>query len=48
MYYYDKQTPEEIAKAIMAVNVQDDYDGREIVSGLDAEFCCDIANLMEK
>ena len=48
MYYYDKQTPEEIAKAIMAVNVQDDYDGREIVSGLDAEFCCDIAKLMEK
>lgn len=48
MYYYDKQTPEEIAKAIMAVNVQDDYDGREIVSGLDAEFCCDIANLMGK
>ena len=38
MYYYDKQTPEEIAKAIMAVNVEDDYDGRKIISSLDAEF----------
>lgn len=38
MYYYDKQTPEEIAKVIMAVNVEDDYDGRKIISSLDAEF----------
>lgn len=48
MYYYDRQTPQEIAKAIMAVNIRDDYDSRDIVSGLDTEFCRDIANLMEK
>lgn len=42
MYYYDKQTPEEIAKAIMAVNVEDDYDGRKIISSLDAEFRRDL------
>ena len=48
MYYYDKQTPEEIAKAIMAVNINDDYDGRSIISQLDAEFQHDLAKLLEK
>ena len=48
MYYYDKQTPEEIAKAIMAVDLNDDYNGRQVISKLDAEFSYDIAKLMEK
>lgn len=48
MYYYDKQTPEEIAKAIMTVNLNDDYNGRQVISKLDAEFSYDIAKLMEK
>ena len=48
MYYYDKQTPEEIAKAIMAVNINDDYDGRSIISQLDAEFQHDLAKLLGK
>lgn len=48
MYYYDKQTPEEIAKTIMTVNLNDDYNGRQVISKLDAEFSYDIAKLMEK
>lgn len=48
MYYYDKQTPEEIAKAIMAVDINDDYDGRSIISQLDAEFQHDLAKLLGK
>ena len=48
MYYYDKQTPEEIAKAIMTVNLNDYYNGRQVISKLDAEFSYDIAKLMEK
>lgn len=46
MYYYDKQTPEEIAKAIMAVNVNDNYDGRKVISQLDTEFRRDFAVLL--
>ena len=48
MYYYEKQTPDEIAKAIMAVNIRDDYDGRQIISRLDTEFIHGISKLMEK
>lgn len=48
MYYYDKQTPEEIAKAIMAVNIEDDYDGRKVIANLDKEFQHDLAKLLEE
>ena len=46
MYYYDKQTPEEIAKAIMAVNLNDDYDGRQVISKLDTEFRRDLESIL--
>lgn len=36
--YYDAQTPEEIAKAIMEVNLEDEYDGRCIIRALDMRF----------
>lgn len=48
MYYYDKQTPEEIAKAIMQVDLNDGYDSRKIISGLDEEFSSEIAELLNK
>ncbi len=48
LYYYDRQTPEEIAKAIMAVNISDDYDGRKIISQLDERFQRELAALLEE
>ena len=48
MYYYDEQTPKEIAKAIMSVNTNDGYDGRKIISKLDQSFCCEIKKLLER
>ncbi len=38
VYYYENQTPEEIAKAIMTVDFDDGYKGREKISELDSEF----------
>ena len=48
MYYYDKQTPQEIAKAIMNVDVNDDYDGRGLILKLDKQFAQEIAKLFGK
>ena len=48
LYYYDKQTPEEIAKAILSVNMQDGYDSREIIRKLDKQFQRDLNGLLEK
>ena len=47
MYYYEEQQPKEIAKAIMSVNMNDDYNGRKIISNLDTEFYKNIAKLLE-
>lgn len=47
LYYYDKQTPEEIAKAILSVNMQDEYDSRGIIRKLDKEFQNNLATLLE-
>ena len=47
MYYYDTQTPEEIARAIMTVDVVDDHDGRKIISQLDAGFRSELVKLLE-
>lgn len=48
MYYYDRQTPEEIAKAIMQVDLNDGYNGREIISKLDKKFTKEIAELINE
>lgn len=47
MYFYDEQTPKEIAKAILDVNLGDDYDGRKKIAELDKKFCEDIKLLLE-
>lgn len=47
IYYYDKQAPEEISKAIMNINLNDSYNGRERVRKLDEEFCQDLKGLLE-
>lgn len=48
MYYYDKQTPEEIAKAIMQVELNDGYDSRKVIKMLDERFTREIAQILEK
>lgn len=48
MYYYDKQTPEEIAKAIKRVDINDGYDSRSIIKKLSEEFTNDLGELLNK
>ncbi len=38
MYYYDQQTPQEIARAIQQIDCADDYDGRALLRALDADL----------
>ncbi len=39
LYYYNEQSPEEIAKAIMQIDLSDGYNGREKIQELDRKFC---------
>ena len=45
MSYYDQQTPEAIAEAIMQAELENGYDGRSALSNLDIEFVKDMENL---
>ncbi len=47
IYYYDEQNPEEIAKAIMSVSLNDDYNSREIIEKLDKDFKIQIKSILE-
>lgn len=47
LYYYDAQTPEEIAKAILSVDVNDNYDGRSLIKKLDMKFAMELDALLE-
>ncbi len=38
LYYYDNPSPEEIAKTIMNVDINDEYDSRKIIEELDKGF----------
>lgn len=46
MYYYQKQTPAEIADAIKSVDLNDNYNGREIIAGLDKQFIESIKHIL--
>lgn len=48
MYYYDHQIPEEIAKAIMSVDVCDKYVGRKVISELDIKFCNELEEILDE
>lgn len=48
MYYYDEQTPEQIALAIQKVDLNDSYDSRNIIKKLDKQFQQDLKELIEK
>ena len=48
MYYYDNQTAEEIARAIINVDINDNYDGRRVIYDLDQRFRTEIAKLISR
>ena len=45
--YYERQTPEEIANAIMEVNMNKDYDTRERIESLNQSFCKQLSVFLE-
>lgn len=46
MYYYDSQTPKNIANAIKQVDINDGYDGRKIIAELDKKFLKELRELL--
>lgn len=46
IYYYEKQTPEEIAKAIQKIDINDDYNARKIIYDLDKKFTKELFNFL--
>lgn len=46
LYYYDEQTPENIAKAISSIDVKDDFDGRSLIRKLDEKLSKEIINVL--
>lgn len=46
LYYYDKDSPEEIAKAIMSIDLKDSYDSRNSIELLNQKFITDMTTLM--
>lgn len=47
VYYYDTQTPQNIAEAIKSINLNDDYNGRVKIIELDKQFRREITQLIE-
>ena len=46
VYYYDKQTPQAIAEAIMKIDLNDGYDGRKRIKELDIQYKEDMTRLL--
>ena len=46
MYYYDEQTPENIAKAIKSIDFSEKYDSRKAIGMLDKDFICDLKKML--
>lgn len=47
LYYYEEQTAENIANAIMRVDLTDDYDSHKILKKLDGTFCEELKALIQ-
>ncbi len=47
MYYYTRQRPEEIARAIQTVDLNDSYDSRKMIRDLDKRFREDLKTLLQ-
>jgi hypothetical protein len=48
VYYYDEQTPQNIANAIKNVNFNDNYDSRKLIIKLDEQFVKDIKFILNE
>ena len=46
IFYYDVQTPKQIAEAIKKINLSDNHNSREIISELDKRFVDNIRNML--
>lgn len=46
LYFYNEQNPQEIAKAIMSVPLNTDYDVRSVLKNIDNQFAVDIKKLL--
>ena len=46
VYYYDEQTPENIAKAIKSIDFSEEYDSRKTIGMLDKDFICDLKKML--
>lgn len=47
IYYYEKQTPKEIAKAIQRIDINDDYNARKVISNLDKKFTKELFKMLD-
>ncbi|UYG93836.1 glycosyltransferase [Cytobacillus firmus] len=47
IYYYDEQTPEAIAKAIMSIDTKEPNESKRLIKNLDKEFGYNIKDLLE-
>ena len=47
LYYYEGQTPQEIAKTIMNIDMNDGYNGKQLISELDKKFSCEIIKFLK-
>lgn len=48
LYYYDTQTPEQISRAIVSVDLNDHYDSRKRIQILSKKFEKELINLLEE
>lgn len=48
LYYYDNQSPQEIANAIMSIPMEEDYNSRQLLNQLDEDCERNLKRLMEK
>lgn len=48
LYYYDNQSPQEIANAIMSIPMKEDYNSRQLLNQLDKDCERNLKRLMEK
>ena len=48
LYYYDTQSPQEIANAIMNIPMKEDYDSRRLLNQLDKDCERNLKRLLEK
>ena len=48
LYYYDKQSPQEIANAIMDITMEEGYNSRQLLNQLDKDCENNLKRLMEK